>query len=145
MLSIAAAYLSYRAWQGYRANAYRRAALFELATETDAAGIAEILKRTALATYPRSLAAKLTGATWSQWLEETGGRPVPEVVQDALSRGVYANGATEPEVEVRKFVAGWISGHRAYQPPQSARPVDRKLQQSGSQSAPSANEAKAPC
>jgi hypothetical protein len=57
-----------------RANAYRRAALAELASAgDDPAAIARILRRTALAVWPRESVANLYGAEWLRFLDATGG------------------------------------------------------------------------
>ncbi|TPE46950.1 DUF4381 domain-containing protein [Amaricoccus solimangrovi] len=65
-----------------RATAWRRAALSELdalapaleAGEPGAlAALQTLLRRVALVTAPRPEVASLTGAGWSDWLEETGG------------------------------------------------------------------------
>lgn len=62
-------------WRRYRANAYRRAALVELrriATEPAARlapPLAALLKRVALAAYPRPRVAGLTGPDWLRFLD----------------------------------------------------------------------------
>ena len=59
----------------YRKNAYRRAALAELAaigtvsSPASAAAVSAILKRVALAAYPRAEVANLTGAAWLAFLD----------------------------------------------------------------------------
>ncbi|MCA0873043.1 DUF4381 domain-containing protein [Seohaeicola saemankumensis] len=64
-------------WAGirrYRENAYRRAALAALKlADDDPAAIAAILRRTALAAYPRQAVASLSGADWLAFLDRTGG------------------------------------------------------------------------
>ena len=57
-----------------RANAYRREALGLLsAAGDDGAAVAAILRRTALAAYPRERVASLAGAEWLAFLDRTGG------------------------------------------------------------------------
>ncbi|WP_108663625.1 DUF4381 domain-containing protein [Acuticoccus kandeliae] len=57
-----------------RANAYRRAALIALAAAgDDPAEIAAILRRTALAAWPRTRVASLTGEAWLGFLDASGG------------------------------------------------------------------------
>jgi hypothetical protein len=71
-----AAILVARAAARYHAAAYRRLAQRELAAiaaHAGAAEISELLKRTALAAYPRAVVAPLTGAAWLDCLDRTGG------------------------------------------------------------------------
>ena len=56
----------------HRANAYRRAALSELkAAGDDPAAIAEILRRAALAAYPRAEVASVQGDDWLRFLDQS--------------------------------------------------------------------------
>ena len=55
----------------YRRNAYRREALRQL-DAVDPGGISTVLKRTALAAWPREQVAALTGAAWLAFLDRTG-------------------------------------------------------------------------
>src|SRR5947208_329006 len=55
----------------HRRNAYRRQALRELAV-IDARGISALLKRAALAAWPREPVASLTGSDWLAFLDRTG-------------------------------------------------------------------------
>ncbi|MGU3493050.1 DUF4381 domain-containing protein [Xanthobacteraceae bacterium A53D] len=63
----------------HRRNAYRRAALAELAAigpagdPGSAAAVSAILKRAALAAYPRTQVAGLTGQAWLAFLDRTAG------------------------------------------------------------------------
>ena len=58
LLALALAWFGWRAWRRWRANAYRRAALAELAAAgDDPAKIAEIIRRTAIAAWPRERVA----------------------------------------------------------------------------------------
>lgn len=52
-------------------NAYRRQALEELKTSSDPAGIAQILRRTALVAYPRANVASLNGDAWLVFLDNS--------------------------------------------------------------------------
>lgn len=74
---IAVAALGWGIWgwlRHHRANAYRRAALAELKqVGDDPVAIAAILRRTALAAYPRTSVASLSGAAWLAFLDATGG------------------------------------------------------------------------
>src|SRR5690348_12337591 len=55
----------------HRRNAYRRAALGEL-DAADARDISAVLKRAALAAWPRGEVASLTGTAWLAFLDRTG-------------------------------------------------------------------------
>jgi ABC-type nickel/cobalt efflux system permease component RcnA len=74
----------WRWWRQWRANAYRRAALAELeqlvAQSHDPSrrvvalqALPELLKRTALAAFPRDEIASLSGPAWLGFLDHTGG------------------------------------------------------------------------
>lgn len=105
--------LVYRAWRRWRANAYRRAALGELASVNDAAGIAELLRRTALAASPRPVIAAKTGAAWLDWLTAQCPKTMPDAVREQLTAGVYARSVKPDELhELRDYAAYWIARHQ---------------------------------
>ncbi len=106
--------LIHRAWRRRQANAYRRAALRELGSIEDAAAMAELLRRTALAIAPRPSIAGKTGAAWLDWLAAHGPEAMPDTVRSLLTDGVY--GRTPPREELvalRRYAARWIARHRA--------------------------------
>jgi hypothetical protein len=111
VLCLAAVSFAFRAWRTWRANAYRRAALRELAAATSVAVIAEILKRTALVGYARTNVASLSGSAWLAWLAETSGRRVPMAVTEALTLGVFGKHDAADVGEVAAFAADWIRNH----------------------------------
>jgi len=98
-------------------SAYRRAALAELESvgakdKRTIRQIAELLKRTALAAYPRAEVAALTGETWVKWLETTGDVTAPDSVRQALVAGVHRTSQpSDPEL-LRHFAEAWIRRHR---------------------------------
>jgi len=105
--------LFHRAWKRWRANAYRRAALRELASVNDAAGIAELLRRTALAAAPRPLIAAMTGTAWLDWLTDQCPEAMPDAVREQLTAGVYARRAKQDELRVlRDYAVHWIARHQ---------------------------------
>jgi hypothetical protein len=111
---VLAVVLAYRGWRRWRANAYRRAALRELAAVDDAAGVAGLLRRTALATTPRAVIAEKTGAAWLDWLAAQCREVMPSAVRDQLTAGVY--GRHEPTDDLRAlrdYAAHWIKRHQS--------------------------------
>lgn len=111
--------LVYALWR-YRAyrerNAYRRAALAALDNAgDDASQIAAVLRRTALAAYPRSDVAGLSGDDWLAFLDRSAG--MSEFTEGA-GRGVatapYSDvGVTEPGLA--PLARRWVRMHRAGQ------------------------------
>jgi uncharacterized protein DUF4381/uncharacterized protein DUF58 len=120
---------AWRAWVRWRAAAYRRAALAELADlEARAADdgqreavlrqVPPLLKRTALAAFPREAVAPLSGSAWLGFLDRTGGT-------DAFTRGrgqVLGALAYDPRAarmdaaaagELFRVVRTWIGTHDA--------------------------------
>jgi hypothetical protein len=114
LVAFAAAYFSIRAFRSWRADAYRRAALRELAGGAGISSAATLLKRTALVAYPRAEVAALTGVAWCDWLEKTGGESMPESVRSALTHGVFGAGSTASQPELAAFTSAWISSHRTH-------------------------------
>jgi hypothetical protein len=113
VLAAVAVLVAFRAWRKWRANAYRRAALRELAAGESVAAMAEILKRTALVAYPRTDVASLSGPAWLAWLAETGGRQVPTAVSQALTVGVFGDGESANVSQLAAFAAEWIRSHES--------------------------------
>lgn len=67
-----ALYVVYRLRARYRAEAYRQAALAELdRAATEPAHIAAVLRRTALAAFPRDQVAGLYGDDWLRFLDQS--------------------------------------------------------------------------
>lgn len=105
---------AYRRW---RDNAYRREAIRSLQLIIDsrsdgcAADIATLVKRTALAAYPREQVAGLTGSQWAEFLQQTaaGDRAV------VAAAGELARAAYQSDIDPSNIVAGargWIRRHR---------------------------------
>lgn len=68
------ALLLWLAWRGWRRDACRREALHALDTAHSPAAVAALLKRTALAAWPRAEVAALSGAGWAGFLRRTAPR-----------------------------------------------------------------------
>lgn len=97
----------------HRRNAYRREALRELAV-ADSRGISAILKRAALAVWPRERVASLTGPAWLAFLDKTGRTNAftngPARQLETLAFG----GPVEDEeaAAVRRAARGWLRNHQ---------------------------------
>ena len=97
----------------YRANAYRRAALAELnAAGDDAVVIAGILRRTALAAFPRREVSHLSGDEWLGFLESTAegcsfeGQPGSVITTAPYRPGDNAEG-------LNHLARKWVRKHKA--------------------------------
>ncbi len=129
VLLLALAWAGWRAWRRYRANRYRREALAELAALPQAPdpaqraaalrAMAALLKRTALAAWPRAQVASLAGAGWAEFLRAHAGRAadvapqLAALVEEAEYRGDAAL-AQWPDSQVRAVAAAcrrWIAEH----------------------------------
>ncbi|WP_231907025.1 DUF4381 domain-containing protein [Cupriavidus sp. D384] len=128
-------WLGWRMWRHWRANRYRRAALRELgrlqagldadgpegADRAQALlGLAELLKRTALAAWPRETVAALSGTSWRDFLLAHAGRATDAVPPlAALIETEYLNRAALghwPAQQTRDTAAAcrrWIAEHQA--------------------------------
>ena len=112
-IAIIALGIALRRWRHWRADAYRRAALGELARAQDLAAIAEILRRTALAVAPRRTIAASTGTAWGEWLSGQIDASMPAKVRSELVSGVYRHTAPDQDIDAaRAYAAQWISHHR---------------------------------
>jgi len=90
----------------HRRNAYRREALRAL-DAADAPDISAILKRAALAAFPREQVASLNGAAWLAFLDRTGGTAFANTALLALTYG--GNGDRDAVVAQARH---WIERHR---------------------------------
>ena len=97
-----------------RATAYRRDALRELESASDATTIASLLRRTALVEYPRSEIARLTGNAWVDWLAARSPEPVVPTIRAQLVTGAYSPAAPDNDLTaLRIWVGRWISAHHS--------------------------------
>jgi hypothetical protein len=119
---------TWRAWRRWRAAAYRRAALAEwrqLKTRAADPGhreaalrhLPELMKRTALAAFPREAVASLSGMKWLQFLDRTGhtdafshgrGQLLPELAYDPRLAARLDTAALE---DLFRIVQRWIRDH----------------------------------
>ena len=113
-LVLALVWLAWRGIRRWRANAYRRAALAELAgAGDDPAAIAPILRRTALAAWPRDEIADLAGGDWLAFLDRTGGRSgFTDGPGAALATAPFRPEATPSAPGLGDLAARWVRDHR---------------------------------
>lgn len=107
----------------WRINRYRREALSELnrieagaAASTPAelsAALASLVRRTALAAFPREQVASLTGAAWLSFLDRTDGRRAfSEGAGRALEISAYRQASAVDASGLINAVRSWIKLHR---------------------------------
>lgn len=103
-----------------RASAYRRAALAELDALAPAlaagdpaalAGLETLLRRTALAAFPRAEVATLTGEAWAGFLARTGGDFGP--LGPALAAAPYRAPRDVDGAAAAAAARDWIRRHHA--------------------------------
>lgn len=98
----------------WRRDLYRRAALAELEV-TPPAGLSALLKRTALAAWPREAVASLSGGDWLSFLDASAKErrfataPGNRIEEIAVS-GEHV--ALDEEQKLRELAAQWIRRHR---------------------------------
>lgn len=107
--------IAWRVTSRWRKNRYRREALAALDAGSGALAavdIARVLKRAALAAYPRERVASLSGSAWAAFLRETSGDDsVVAEAADRLARAAYRQDA-DPAALVEP-ARRWIRCHRA--------------------------------
>jgi hypothetical protein len=114
---------AYRTWESWKANAYRRAALSQLAEAKDALAIAELLRCTALAVSPRHVIAEKTDMAWTYWLMAQCPEAMSDTVRTQLTAGIYDRLAEDADVRPpREYAARWIKGHHRPLSPNCSSP-----------------------
>lgn len=115
-------FLAWSAWRTFRDNAYRRAGLVLLdqllpTSKPDAPrvpvarAVSSILKRVALAAYPRTEVASLSGEAWQRFLDRTGNtRAFTEGPGRILGE---THPPSDPDLDVELLAAArrWIRTH----------------------------------
>lgn len=126
-VSVVVTLVLHRCWRGWRAGEYRREALRALQaierhhlrdpSSRALADIATLLRRTALAAFPRDKVAALHGEAWLRFLDErygaTGFGSGPGRI---LLAAPYANNSgttNEDAQELVRVVRTWIRRHHA--------------------------------
>ncbi len=88
-----------------RRNAYRRAGLQLLSTATSARDVSVIMKRVALAAFPRERVASLYGDDWVEFLQET----CPSV---SFAAAIVGEDSANPSGDLVSLARTWIQRHR---------------------------------
>lgn len=99
-------------WRAHRrANAYRRTALQLLdGCDDDPALIAEILRRTALAAYPRTSVASLAGQDWLRFLDQAAKGAQFSTQGTELAVAPYRE--TPADARLTRMARDWVRHHR---------------------------------
>ena len=111
LLLLAASIAVYRAVRRWQANAYRRTAIKELDAAKNVADVSAILKRTALAAYPRTDVASLSGGAWCAWLSENAPIQTSDSVRASLTTGIFRGADSWDPQPLQQFARDWIHGH----------------------------------
>jgi hypothetical protein len=107
-LGVATVALLIAGWQlilGWRRNAYRRAGLVLLREARSGHDVSVVLKRVALAVFPREQVASLYGATWLAFLNQTCDRC-------CFSDNTVLQMDTQVRPELITSAETWIRTHR---------------------------------
>jgi hypothetical protein len=107
-LAMVAAILLLVAWRLYTVrnrNAYRKAGLMLLGSAQTSYDVSVVLKRVALAVFPREQVASLYGDDWAAFLHKT----CPRTYFKAL---VSNDSEAEPEEDLVELAGTWIRHHR---------------------------------
>ena len=107
------------AWRRWKTNAYRRAALRELESlSDDASGVPALLKRTALAVWPRSVIAGLSGDRWIAFLREASPNSFDNQSAEDLLVADYGSSklTAARQQQLIQSARVWISTHTSPSP-----------------------------
>lgn len=116
-LLVVLALLGWRWRARWQANGYRRTALQAIDTiagdpgSDAAAAIAAVVKRTALAAYPRAEVASLSGEAWAEFLVRTA--PGDHRVADGAAELAGAAYRPTDPASIAEPARAWVRVHRA--------------------------------
>ena len=119
LLVLALLWLAWRFWKRWQADAYRREALRELGEIEGSSPerLPELLKRVALAAFPRTQVAELSGDAWLGFLDRTlgttefsrgAGRVLPDLAYDS---GAASAMSREERANLFALARRWIQKH----------------------------------
>jgi hypothetical protein len=114
LLALLAVWAAWRMLMRWRHNRYRREALREL-EHTEVSGIPVLLKRVALAAWPREQVAPLSGESWLQFLETHGGKGAFAKDTGRLLVELDYHQAAPTDADehaIREAAGDWIRRHR---------------------------------
>jgi hypothetical protein len=114
IIGLAILWIAVRSVRRWRANAYRRQALRELAL-LPSGQFSALLKRTALAAWPREKVSSLSGNEWLEFLNRTAGSDQFSGVPGNRIEEIALREETVPasdEQALRAIAANWIRRHR---------------------------------
>lgn len=113
LVALLLGWAAWRGWRRWQAAAYRREALRALDAADQPAEVARILKRTALAAWPREAVASLAGTPWAAFLRRTA----PRARLDEGTAAALATASHDPRplpvAQLRDAAARWIRHHDA--------------------------------
>jgi Domain of unknown function (DUF4381) len=116
LLLLLVAWGAWHVFESWRRNRYRREALREI-EGVDIAAIPALLKRTALAAWPREEVASLSGEAWLQFLAKHGNdNSFTDGVGRCLLDLDYRGARLQPaeEAAMRESASNWIRRHRVH-------------------------------
>ena len=108
-LLICVALIALHRYLRWRRDGYRRAGMQVLDGAETVRDVSVVLKRVALAAYPRHRVASLYGAEWVDFLNRTCSRTVFE-------HTAFQGSVQPPPVELKDSARRWIGGHDAALP-----------------------------
>jgi len=109
MLASSAIILIYQRRQAKKRNAYRRAGLALLDGVSTVHDVSVVLKRVALAAYPREQVASLYGEDWATFLRQTCNRRDYSLI-------LRANPDDQASRDAIQLAGDWIKHHRVANP-----------------------------
>ncbi len=97
--------VGWQLWKRHQSNAYRRAGLQLLQKASSTYDVSVVLKRVALAIYPREEIAPLHGAQWAAFLNQ-------QVTRRLFAENAFADSDVVPNSELKQLAAQWIRQHQ---------------------------------